>query len=127
MRVYATKPSESRPVALRKLDLGAAGAAALFPGPAWPSLPRCATESWCSKLWTLGLFQYSPKCCTALLFPRPSWPSLPGCATGSPALQALRHKLFDTARLLKAGPARHRALGAGRDLGLTSRCRDHAA
>ena len=45
VRVYATKPSESRPVALRKLDLGAAGAATLFPGPAWPSLPRCATGS----------------------------------------------------------------------------------
>jgi len=41
VRVYATKPSEARPVALRKLDLGAPGAAALFAGPAWPSLPRC--------------------------------------------------------------------------------------
>ncbi len=28
-------------MALRKLDLGAPGAAALFAGPAWPSLPRC--------------------------------------------------------------------------------------
>ncbi|EIE25272.1 hypothetical protein COCSUDRAFT_65173 [Coccomyxa subellipsoidea C-169] len=40
VRVYATQPSEGKPSMLRKLELGFGGAAALFPGPPWASLPR---------------------------------------------------------------------------------------
>ena len=42
VRVFATAQSRAKPAALRKLDLPGAGAVALFPGPAWPSLPRWA-------------------------------------------------------------------------------------
>jgi hypothetical protein len=40
VRVYATQPSDGKPTMLRKLELGGGGAAALFPGPPWASLPR---------------------------------------------------------------------------------------
>lgn len=40
VRVYATQATDGKPAVLRKLELGAGGAAALFPGPPWASLPR---------------------------------------------------------------------------------------
>lgn len=40
VRVYATQPSAGKPAVLRKLDLVGGGAAALFPGPPWASLPK---------------------------------------------------------------------------------------
>lgn len=40
-RVFSSQPSPSKPSPLRKLDVGAGGAAALFAGPSWPALPKC--------------------------------------------------------------------------------------
>ena len=43
LRVHATKDSKgSAPPVLRALEVFPPGADALFPGPAWGSLPRCA-------------------------------------------------------------------------------------
>ena len=41
-RVFSSQASASKPSPLRKLDVGAGGAAALFAGPSWPALPKCA-------------------------------------------------------------------------------------
>lgn len=40
-RVFSSQASASKPSPLRKLDVGAGGAAAFFSGPSWPALPKC--------------------------------------------------------------------------------------
>ncbi len=45
VRLYATQASDGKPAVLRKLDMGAGGALAIFPGPPWASLPRQASSS----------------------------------------------------------------------------------
>ncbi|CAL5222539.1 g4916 [Coccomyxa viridis] len=39
-RVFSSQASASKPSPLRKLDVGAGGAAAFFSGPSWPALPK---------------------------------------------------------------------------------------
>lgn len=43
-RVFPSQASPSKPAPLRKLDVGAGGAAALFSGPSWPALPKCPAQ-----------------------------------------------------------------------------------
>ena len=57
VRVYATAPSQGAPAALRRLELPGAGALALFPAPAWPSLPRCARRA----SWHLACLRDTPE------------------------------------------------------------------
>lgn len=40
VKVYATKATTHKPPAVRKLEVGLRGALGIFPGPAWPSLPK---------------------------------------------------------------------------------------
>ena len=65
-RVFPSQASAAKPAPLRRLEVGAGGAVALFSGPSWPALPTCAP----SRAWLHFVFcRNNP--------PNPFWPARP--------------------------------------------------
>ena len=69
-RVFPAQASAAKPAPLRKLEVGAGGAVALFSGPSWPALPRYAHQGLNFCFWpaeflcpALGPFQALHSAC----------------------------------------------------------------
>lgn len=83
-RVFPAQASAAKPAPLRKLEVGAGGAVALFSGPSWPALPTYARSRPC----LVAVSCRDPP-------HKPSWPALPTsvCSRAGSLLLACRDPL----------------------------------